>query len=587
MPNNKIQLVIQAAENGNRRAAPGSWTPKSKLSEVMATLESELVGVSLENATLRHINKTFCQSTWSEKTLKDIGVNQGGPAVLVLKLASSKKNNKDDSEQIREPKSNDKDITIEKSDEQNMGIPHDTTMDDMDSNNKEDSQDANMAVENDLEKAIQTLLQSNFDADTQTCVVTIIKVLDNILQKPQNRKVRSIRLANAAFSKKVVERKGGVEFLIACGFQIKEESLPLLSKEEEGEKYLIIAEESEDTAHIVKARCLLAAAAINDLSMGDEELPKYKPPPPKPTGNHSERTNVQEFNPFKGNRFDAKSAAIGQKLGPGDNYVSITEKKVQELQSQQKKLEESMHNKVGDREISAFLPNTASVVMDPSFGNAAAAAGQSDGYLLAKQFQKREQDRQQREEGGFTTKAMRDLQKLKKQKVYSHAQLRIQFSDGSTITAKFLPKEKVEVVYNVIKSTLLHDDFDFDLYVAPPRRKLIFSATLEEEDLVPAAKIFVSWKSNTAPDKNISPGAFLKAEFFQEGSKPSYPSSQAIIREGASKKKSQSGATSLGTNESREEEMLKRMLGKGGRRKPKKDSASKSGLLNKPKWFNK
>jgi len=384
----------------------------------------------------------------------------------------------------------------------------------------------------------------------------------------------------------VVERKGGVEFLVASGFQLKEESLPLLSKTDSAETCLILMEENEDISHIIKARRLLTATATNDLSMDAEELPKYKPPPIK-ANIRGKPTNNGEFDVYKGSRFDAKSAAIGQQLGPDGNYISTTEKKVQELQSQQKKLEKSMHNQVGDREISAFLPNTAPVVLDSAGrGTSAAASGQSDGSLLAKQFQKREQERKQREEGGFTTKAMRDLQRLKKQKVYSHTQLRIQFSDGSAITAKFFPKEKVEVVYNVIKNTLLQNDFDFDLYVAPPRRKLDFTTTLEEEDLVPAAKIFVSWKANAAPDKNTPAGAFLKAEYFREGSKPSYPSSQALIGAVPSKKRSQNVATSSGNSESREEEMLKRMLGKGGLRKSKSDTASKPGLPNKPKWFN-
>ena len=41
----------------------------------------------------------------------------------------------------------------------------------------------------------------------------------------------------------------------------------------------------------------------------------------------------------------------------------------------------------------------------------------------------------------------------------------------------------------------LAQSLEFDLYVAPPRRLLNDAKTLAEEELVPAAKIHVSWKA--------------------------------------------------------------------------------------------
>ena len=214
------------------------------------------------------------------------------------------------------------------------------------------------------------------------------------------------------------------------------------------------------------------------------------------------------------------------------------------------------------------------------------SGGPSDGSILAKQFQQREQDRRKRDEQGFTTRAMRDLEKLKKQKVYSHAQIRVQFSDGSALEAKFLPKEPISVIKAVVKDSLILPSLDFDLYVAPPRRKLSEMSTLEEEGLVPAAKIFLSWKVDCAPDKGSPVGSFLKPELFRSGGEPVYPSAKSVVPdERGNQTAEKSRVVDDGVSKpNREEELLRRMLGKGGLGgKPKTGKPNESG---KPKWFN-
>ena len=133
-----------------------------------------------------------------------------------------------------------------------------------------------------------------------------------------------------------------------------------------------------------------------------------------------------------------------------------------------------MHSQFMDRNIMAMLPgdnNAPIVTLSSPFTT---TAGKGDFSLLATQFKKREEDRKKREEGGFTTKAMRDLEKMKQTKVYSHTQLRICFPDGCRIDAKFLPSETVGIIKSVVRSTFLSEcqenenlscAFDFDLYV--------------------------------------------------------------------------------------------------------------------------
>lgn len=383
-----------------------------------------------------------------------------------------------------------------------------------------------------------------------------------------------------------------VDFLVACGFQSQEDSPNLLSRVDTGEQCLVLTAANENTNHLVKARRLLTKKAIDDLQMRAEELPKYKPPVRLTDARDHEdarsqmATSGQEFNPYKEHRFDGMSAALGESLGPDSNYVSPTEQQLQALQSQQKKLENSLHKPLLDRELSASLPTTVSSNVSAVASSAMRSEGPSDGSLLASQFSKREKERRQREEKGFTTKAMRDLERLKKQKVYSHAQLRIQFSDGSALEAKFLPKEKIEAVKSVIKSALLIPDLDFDLYVAPPRRKLMGSSSLQAEGLVPAAKVFLSWKTDSAPPRGAPVGTFLKPELFRNGNAPTYPSAKALTQEQEelrAAKKSKPGVNV--SKSSKEDDLVRRIMGQGGGLgKPRGGGTAGGG---KPKWFKK
>lgn len=387
-----------------------------------------------------------------------------------------------------------------------------------------------------------------------------------------------------------------VDFLIACGFEVQAAPPALLSaKMDTGDDECLVLV-NEETSHLIKARRLLMTKAIQELNMSAEDLPKYKPPPRlTEAGDHAAgRTpaaNSNEFDPYKGQRYDAMSAAVGKSMGPDGNYVSPTEQQLEKLQSQQQKIESSMHNKpLLDREICASLPNTASS-NSPAAVSATASntSGQkSDGSLIASQFARQQQERRSRESQGFTTKAMRDLEMLKKKKIYSHAQLRIQFPDGTILEAKFLPKERISLVKKVIQEECLMraSAYDFDLYVAPPRRKLEEKETLEAQGLVPAAKVFLSWKGGAAPPKSAPVGTFLQSQLFREDAKPAYPSARALV-DGEVQEPDAQQPTAKKTKPdkaSREEEMVRRMMGQGGGLGggAKKGGKPSSG---KPKWF--
>ena len=72
--------------------------------------------------------------------------------------------------------------------------------------------------------ALTQILSQNFDADIVPCVLTLIKLLDNIISTypyddVRGRKVRCINLENSAFEAKVGRVTGGIDFLLSCGFE--------------------------------------------------------------------------------------------------------------------------------------------------------------------------------------------------------------------------------------------------------------------------------------------------------------------------------------------------------------------------------
>ncbi|KAF4318554.1 hypothetical protein BBO99_00000956 [Phytophthora kernoviae] len=67
--------------------------------------------------------------------------------------------------------------------------------------------------------ALQLLRDNSFDAVSRTAIVTLMKIITNVLSNPENEKMRSIRLSNAAFQRSVGQVKGGLEFLRAKNFR--------------------------------------------------------------------------------------------------------------------------------------------------------------------------------------------------------------------------------------------------------------------------------------------------------------------------------------------------------------------------------
>merc|ERR1719452_214386 len=78
-----------------------------------------------------------------------------------------------------------------------------------------------------------------------TCVETLCKYLDNIIQNPAEQKYRKIRRSNKAFQERVASLEGTEEFIMDCGFQQK-----LMPGNDGSEEEFWFLPESADLDHL-------------------------------------------------------------------------------------------------------------------------------------------------------------------------------------------------------------------------------------------------------------------------------------------------------------------------------------------------
>lgn len=522
-----------------------------------------------------------------------------------------------------------------------------------------------------LDKSIDVVLQHNFDAVSTTCLITILKLLDNVLQKPYEIKFRTVKLSNNIVQQKIVQCKGGVDILIACGFlpvpenpsilQIPIDSTPnnntnttntnpvsshLPTTPQEHEQQFL--------QNLITSRHTIARRCILELGCQPEELPHFQAPPPsliqQIDHNNNNATNpivssLSSFNPYQGQRFDILSASVGTNLlGPSNNTnnysKSKTEMELERLLQQQQQLEKELYHKNGNNNdntttnpihatnnshewvafrsnetiqyISSNNKNTVVTEKKMNLSSTTRRRGGGvngnddssddtggDASLLASRAQKLLLERTQRDQQGFTTLAMRQLEQLKHQKVYNYATLQIYFPDGIRLCGKFLPKGTLYEVYNAIQRECLQkndnnknnknqqneqqqqkdkkiDGLEFYFYMTPPRRQLSMEKTLLEEGLVPAAKLYVSWNASIQSrqiQSNLFHNNSTKDSTTTTMHGIAYPTSHAIIRANNNIPDTTNNATNNNSSQpskpptkkklNREEELLKRMMGGG------------------------
>ncbi|CAN0219785.1 unnamed protein product, partial [Ectocarpus fasciculatus] len=180
--------------------------------------------------------------------------------------------------------------------------------------------------------ALESMAAGHFDADSEACVATLAKVIDNVVHRPGDSRTRQIRCGNAAFQQKVGRITGGISFLEGVGFMSRDEGPQqqhLLGGGgggggSAGDRFLVLAPEREDAGLLKAARDLLSKQA-EALGVPRERMPqppRARPAPPPPAAGQAVAAGFDPYKPFM------TSTAPTPK---GPQEPSLTEKRLQEL----------------------------------------------------------------------------------------------------------------------------------------------------------------------------------------------------------------------------------------------------------------
>ena len=100
--------------------------------------------------------------------------------------------------------------------------------------------------------------------------------------------------------------------------------------------------------------------------------------------------------------------------------------------------------------------------------------------------------RQKEEAKPFTTRALREVERLEKKKSYAYCLIKIVFPDRWALQAKFLPSDSIETIMRFVAEHLQEPVEGISLAEPPRRQALPPSSTLKDLGLVPAARLLLS-----------------------------------------------------------------------------------------------
>ncbi|TMW63331.1 hypothetical protein Poli38472_002272 [Pythium oligandrum] len=330
--------------------------------------------------------------------------------------------------------------------------------------------------------ALQLLRDNSFDAVSRPAVTTLMKIVTNILSYPDNEKMRSIRVSNAAFDRNVGQHRGGIEFLVSVGFELDPET-----------QMLVLTTVTDAVKSSLQNGLRLLNNEADDLNIDDGERPKVVVPMPVDAS----------FDPFK----PQITRMQMQPRGP-----SATEVLVDTLKAKQEEILEKAEKP--PRNTKATLPGQVTAI--PSAVVAAAADVETDqptdaGLVIASMKARRVE---MEKANNFRTQAMRELDELKRKRVFQTALIRVQFPDRVTLQAAFHPTETVADVISHVRECLDSEQSQrgFYLYVSPPLQKLAPEKTLSELSLVPAAHTYLSWTDEFPTPASAFSGWYLRSD---------------------------------------------------------------------------
>jgi hypothetical protein len=398
-----LKILVKCGWSGARIPVPPTITTASTLADVIASIASGLPPVITKplgswdepQPCIVYLRTNVLKRDWEVTKISDFC--DGGSILLTLNLPSDTRNELSGGVVGTVP-------TIRRVEP--MDIDDSLAVDDSGKNDVSNSPPVSP------KEAMRYLLRSNFDKDSQECLQTILKIVDNLLSKTE-AKFRFLRINNKTFEKKILAKKGGLELLFSLGFEYDaankvgfdfDNSKNIQQKADS----IILRPENEDRDLLMDARGEISEILMTTLKA--EAVPSMPTIQPLPNPDSTVRLDVTAaFDPFKSQSFNIQAAAAGapnpSSVVP-DGGKSSTERKLEILQQKQKRLEESLQ-KLTDREISAFLPGEVGPIVSLNSPGDSILDEKGDAALLASAAKKKMEERKKQDEGGFTTKSMR------------------------------------------------------------------------------------------------------------------------------------------------------------------------------------
>ena len=273
----------------------------------------------------------------------------------------------------------------------------------------------------DPRQCIASMLSQNLDAVTLPAVLTLYKYIQNILGDPAALKFRTINTTNKNFIAKVASSKGSQEFLQSAGFQSSDSHPTMIVYTP---PCVVSAGNRSDNGHtatVEELEPLFQAQeallfALQELNTDPEAAPITKEivlQRLQQQASASSSRPVISFDPFK--------ASVVRTAPQPVRMESATEKQLQELQLKRRELEGDPQS-VQRSTVVSFPSQQPSGQQPMEHSDAtyvqqavdAAGSGTIPGGMLKKIMQSGKE-----EDSPLTTKAVRDLQRLQKERVYS------------------------------------------------------------------------------------------------------------------------------------------------------------------------
>eukprot|EP01041_Mallomonas_annulata_P002042 gene2042-3970_t len=311
------------------------------------------------------------------------------------------------------------------------------------------------------------------------CLPILFRYISNVIEFPGEDRYRSIRTSNTTFQQKVACIHGAVELLVCAGFTRSDSDLD--SRETTTTitatttsttlTELRLRPEQEDNgqrARFVALKAVLEAAAKQlDISL-------IRAPPAPVSGNSNSNNSVCEggdngsgigsvrvpvnTSSSSSSSFDPYKTFIVRTNPQPRGGTSITESRLQQLLQRKNEMLSAIEQK-GQEIISNRETRLVSFPSSGSSLSSSTLAGQDkedeeeevedrrgDGGLLLQAMARKKAVVVPDEGPPLTTRAMRELSFLEKEKVYETVVVRISFPDRVVVQGRFLPTETLQDV---------------------------------------------------------------------------------------------------------------------------------------------